>query len=162
MRTGTGGPRDPRNEKEETMSHQAPGRLPYDLHTITQNAPPLSGVYAIFSPSECLYVGASDDICASLLEIYYEDQPWLNDEYLAHFSFDLVSPDGRGARQTDRIRELQPVCNLRMGVSGGRSARNGTAEKAGGRRAGKLETKGNSPVLAFGGHLTEVGRAGPA
>ena len=97
------------------MSQQAPGRLPYDLHTITQNAPPQSGIYAIFSPSECLYIGASDDICASLLEIYYEDQPHLHDKHLSHFSFDLVSSGDRGARQTDRIRELRPVCNLRMG-----------------------------------------------
>lgn len=144
------------------MFQHAARRFAYDLHSITHYAPPLSGVYAIFSPSECLYVGASDDICASLLEIYYEDQPHLNDRHLSHFSFDLVPPDDRGGRQTDCIRELQPVCNLRMGIPGLRPTRNGTAGKTGGRRAGELEPKESSPGLAFGGCLTEVGRVDPA
>ena len=96
------------------MSHHTPGKFTYDLHTIIRNAPPMSGVYAIFSHSECLYVGASDDVCASLLEIYYEDHPCLNDKYLAHFTFDLVPPEVRGPRQTDRIRELRTMCNLKM------------------------------------------------
>jgi hypothetical protein len=97
------------------MSQHTPGTFTYDLHTIIQKAPPMSGVYAIFSRGECLYVGASVDICASLLEIYYENQPCLNDNHLTHFSFDLDPPEVRGARLTDRIRELRPVCNLRAG-----------------------------------------------
>ncbi|HSB82508.1 MAG TPA: hypothetical protein VLM91_27345 [Candidatus Methylomirabilis sp.] len=144
------------------MSQQASRRLPYDLHTITQNVPPQSGVYAIFSSSECLYIGASDDVCASLLGIYFEDEPHLSDKHLTHFSFDLVSSGDRGARQTDRIRELRPVCNLRMGVPGVRPSPKGTAEKAEGRMKGEVELSEDGPVLAFGGCLAKVGQVGPA
>jgi hypothetical protein len=95
------------------MGQQAPGMLPYDLDTITRNAPPVSGVYAIFSPSECVYVGESEDICASLLEFFFEENPCLSDKFVSHFTFEIVSPDSRLARQAECIRGSGPVCNLR-------------------------------------------------
>ena len=94
------------------MSPQVPGAFKYDLQSITKNAPPVSGVYTLFSPSECLYVGESDDICASLLETFFGENPSLNGHYPTQFTFELVSPNSRVARQADRIRELGPVCNL--------------------------------------------------
>jgi hypothetical protein len=97
------------------MSQQAPGGFTYTLDTITQNVPPLSGVYALFSRGTCVYVGESDDVCAGLLEVYYEDNPCLNDKEITHFGFDLVPPEARVARQVDRIREFRPFCNLRTG-----------------------------------------------
>jgi hypothetical protein len=105
------------------MSQRMPGGFPYDHHSIIRNAPPVSGVYVIYSPSECVYVGESDDICASLLEIYYEGNPCLNDKYLTHFSFDLVAPQARVARQADRIQEFRPACNLQTGASNGGQCR---------------------------------------
>ena len=97
------------------MSPQVPGAFKYDLQSITKNAPPVSGVYTLFSPSECLYVGESDDICASLLETFFGENPSLNGHYPTQFTYDLVSPTSRVARQADRIRELGPVCNLGAG-----------------------------------------------
>ncbi|HSB82388.1 MAG TPA: hypothetical protein VLM91_26735 [Candidatus Methylomirabilis sp.] len=97
------------------MALQPPGTFKYDLQSITQHASPASGVYALFSPSECVYVGESDDVCASLLETFFEDNPSLNDQYITHFTIELVSPESRVARQAIRIRELRPVGNGRLG-----------------------------------------------
>jgi hypothetical protein len=97
------------------MSQQAPGGFTYNLDTITQKVPPESGVYALFSRTTCVYVGESDDVCAGLLEAYYEDNPCLNDKEITHFGFDLVPPEARVARQVDRIREFRPFCNLQEG-----------------------------------------------
>lgn len=94
---------------------QAPGRFTYTLDTISRNAPPLSGVYTLFSRGTCVYVGESDDVCAGLLEVYYEDNACLNDKEVTHFIFDLVPPESRVARLTERIREFRPYCNLRTG-----------------------------------------------
>ena len=99
------------------MTPQASDKLVYDLNTITKNAPPSSGVYSIFSRAECVYVGTSDDVCAGLLEIYFQSNPGLDEKELTHFTFDLVAPEMRAARQRDRNRELAPVCNLEMEFS---------------------------------------------
>src|SRR5574341_2290463 len=124
------------------MLQHAPGKFAYDLHTITRNAPPTSGVYAIFSPSECIYVGASDDVCASLLEIYYEDQPCLNDRHLTQFSIDLVPAEAREARKTERIRQLRPVCNLHMGSPECNHCRLAVENRKGGREAALAAARG--------------------
>ena len=97
------------------MSPPPTGAFRYDLQSITRNAPPASGVYALFSSSECLYVGDSGDICASLLETFFEDTPSLNGQHPTHFIIELIPPESRVARRADRIRELGPVCNLRVG-----------------------------------------------
>lgn len=92
-----------------------PGRYAYTLDTITRTAPPMSGVYMVFSRGTCVHIGESDDVCASLLEVYYEDNPCLNDKEITHFEFDLAPPESRVSRQMDRIREFKPGCNLRTG-----------------------------------------------
>ncbi len=97
------------------MALQTLPEFRYQLETITRNAPTISGIFMIYSRSRCVYVGESDDVCASLLEIYYEDNPCLNDKHLTHFSLDLVPPEARVARETERIREFGPICNLRRG-----------------------------------------------
>ena len=97
------------------MSQQAPGQLSYELDTIIRCTPPVSGVYALFSGDECVGVGASDDICASLLETYYGYDPHLDGKLFTHFTFDLVPPEQRMVRMTDRIRELRPLHTLGTG-----------------------------------------------
>jgi hypothetical protein len=97
------------------MSQTATGRLPYELGTIIRSTPPVSGVYVLFTHAECVAVGASDDICASLLETYYGYDPRLYGKEFTHFAFDLVSPELRVGRMTDRIRELRPLYILGSG-----------------------------------------------
>jgi hypothetical protein len=96
------------------MVQPSTGKLVYTLDTITRNAPVISGVYALHSREACLYVGESDDICASLLEHYYVYTPCLNDKEITHFTFDLASSEVRRALLIDRIRQLSPTCNQRM------------------------------------------------
>jgi hypothetical protein len=97
------------------QAQQMPGRYVYTLDTITRSAPPMSGVYMLFCRGTCIYVGESDDVCAGLLEVYYEDNPCLNDKEITHFTFDLVPRESRQARHLERIREFRPCCNLWTG-----------------------------------------------
>ena len=98
------------------MSLQTRTEFKYDLDSITQNAPPVSGVFMIYSWDACVFVGESDDICASLLEIYYEANPCLAKKHLTHFSFELAPPEARGTLQCECIGELGPACNLGQGL----------------------------------------------
>ncbi|HSC70381.1 MAG TPA: hypothetical protein VLH58_03460 [Candidatus Methylomirabilis sp.] len=76
------------------MLQRAPGKFAHTLDTITQSAPVFSGVYMLFSRGVCVYVGASDDMCGSRLEHYYEDNPCLNEKDGTHFAFEVVPPGG--------------------------------------------------------------------
>jgi excinuclease UvrABC nuclease subunit len=81
------------------MGPQDSNKFPYDLKTIIRNAPPRPGVYSVFSQAECVYVGNSDDVCAGLLEVYFEDNPRLNDKDITHFSFEVIVPDSLASRR---------------------------------------------------------------
>jgi hypothetical protein len=88
------------------MTPQTANKFTYDLRTITRNVPPSPGVYSVFSGGECVYAGTADDICAGLLELYFESNPRLDEKEFTHFSFDLIAPDSRGKRSKDGIREF--------------------------------------------------------
>jgi hypothetical protein len=88
------------------MNAQTCEKITYDLNSITRKVPPSPGVYSVYSRNECVYVAESDDVCASLLELYFEDNPSLNEKELTHFTFDLVASELRGARQNDRNRNF--------------------------------------------------------
>ena len=97
------------------MVTQSPSSFTYELQSIIQNAPTKAGIFAIFSWDQCLFVGESEDICASLLEIFYEANPCLTRKNLTHFTFELATPETRVGRLKERIRELEPACNLGTG-----------------------------------------------
>jgi hypothetical protein len=103
-------------ERGSSIPVQPPKRLVYELDVITRNVPPVSGVFMIYSWDACVFVGESDDICASLLEVYYEANPCLAEKILTHISFELVSPELRVGRQMECIREFGPACNLGQGA----------------------------------------------
>jgi hypothetical protein len=77
------------------MNTQTCEKLTYDLNSITRKVPPRPGIYSIFSRNECVYIAESDDVCAGLLELYFEDNPSLNEKELTHFTFELVSTSSR-------------------------------------------------------------------
>lgn len=87
----------------------------YELQSIILNAPPDSGIFAIFAWDACVFVGEAADICASLLAIYSAADSFSPRVDPTHFSVELVSPASRAQRQEERIRELDPVCNLKVG-----------------------------------------------
>ena len=91
------------------MTPQSASMFTYDIRTITRNVPPGPGAYSVFSRGECVYAGTADDVCARLLELYFESNPRLDATELTHFSFVLGAPDSRGTRPKASIRELAAV-----------------------------------------------------
>jgi hypothetical protein len=94
------------------MASQTETGFKYELDSITRNAPTNSGVFMIHSRNKCVYVGESDDISGTLLEIYFDANPCLAEQDLTHFSFELAAPDARAQRQAESIRAFGPTCNL--------------------------------------------------
>ena len=114
------------------MFQLAPSHFPYDLDTITRNAPPTSGVYAIYSYDTCVYVGEGDDICSGLLEIFFEANPCLAEKHLTHFTCEVASPEARLGRKREQIHALVPVCNLGTGSPKCKDCRLAQGSDAGG------------------------------
>ena len=90
----------------------------YNRPSILQNAPNASGVYALFTRNEWVYIGESGDIQARLLEHLRTDQqenPCIVRYNPAHFSYELWPANQRVQRQNQLIVELRSVCNQRLG-----------------------------------------------
>lgn len=92
------------------MPFPAHDRRRYSRSQVERILPRQRGVYGVFNDEQWLYVGHSDDIRASLID------HWNNDERL-----DALSPTGWTYEVTDvphiravlLIAELRPVINLR-------------------------------------------------
>lgn len=93
------------------MALQSATKFAYDLRSILANAPTSSGVYALYSPSGCLYVGEAEDICANLLVHYHDDNPCLDRKDPRQFDFEVVPPEAREARQAELVVALHPACH---------------------------------------------------
>ena len=83
--------------------------------TIATEAPEASGVYGLFNPQQCIYIGESEDIQRRLQEHFKEKQTciWRNNP--TRFRFELCLSPFRVARQKALILELRPVCNQHLG-----------------------------------------------
>ena len=97
------------------MATPHPSAFTYELQSTIRNAPPHSGIFAIFSWETCVFVGGAADICASLLALYDAVNSCWTRAFLTHFTIELVAAESRVERQEERIRELRPVCNLGVG-----------------------------------------------
>jgi len=85
---------------------------PWDIASIVQNAPRQSGVYAILGEQDCVYVGASSDIQASLLAHIKGDNSCITRNSPIGFQFSLVPSSLRVFQQNQLIIALWPICNL--------------------------------------------------
>ena len=84
---------------------------PYDIHTIQEQVPPTSGVYSLFSHQECVYVGASRDLQAELIQHLNDNHnPCLTQHTPDEFLFEVVLGNERETRRDELIAELNPVC----------------------------------------------------
>ena len=97
------------------MARPHPSAFTYELQSTIRNAPPHSGIFAIFSWETCVFVGEAANICASLLALYDAVNSCWTRAFLTHFTIELVASESRVERQEERIRELGPVCNLGVG-----------------------------------------------
>jgi len=78
--------------------------------SIRANAPAAAGIYGVSNALEWIYIGASDNIQASLLHELDGDSGVLQ-RGPTGFVFELCGPAGRLARQGRLIQEYEPVCN---------------------------------------------------
>jgi hypothetical protein len=83
--------------------------------SIRTNAPAASGIYGISNAREWIYIGASDDIQASLLGCLDDGGSTVMRRQPTGFVFELCAGAGRPRREDRLVREYAPACNQRSG-----------------------------------------------
>jgi hypothetical protein len=81
---------------------------------ISAFAPRTSGVFAIFNPEGCVFVGDSEDLEAGLYAHLRGDSNescWIRSQNPTWFSFENCDEKTRAEREHQLIVELDPVCN---------------------------------------------------
>lgn len=79
--------------------------------SVRANAPAASGVYALTSSHEWIYIGQSDNILASLLSHLEASDSELMKKKPTGFVYEVCDPPMRSARQERLVIEYTPVCN---------------------------------------------------
>ncbi|MGB6429996.1 MAG: GIY-YIG nuclease family protein [Candidatus Acidiferrales bacterium] len=80
---------------------------------IVQRAPQASGVYAIFSKEDWIYVGEAGDLRKKLIAHFDGENRCITQSDPIGFQFELVPAKQRAARKKKLIAELEPTCNRR-------------------------------------------------
>lgn len=83
---------------------------PWSYASVVSNVPHLSGVYAIWNHSQCIYVGETQDLQRRLLAHLQGDNPCIAKSQPTAFNFEAVPAGLRGTRQSALIFQLRPVC----------------------------------------------------
>ena len=138
------------------MAPPHPRAFTYELQSIIRNAPPHSGIFAIFAWETCVFVGEAADVCASLLALHDAVNACWTRAFLTHFTIELVASESRVERQEERIREFGPVCNLGVG-----SLHCADCSLASGRIPGGWG-RAPSPCQSWAAHPAYTGRETPA
>jgi len=85
----------------------------FNRFSILASAPRGSGVYAIFTTQQWIYVGECVNIQARLLRHLNGDNACITQSAPTGFQYERRPKHQRVARQDELIRTLHPVCNLR-------------------------------------------------
>ena len=96
------------------MPWNNPNSYPFNQQGVMQ-APARSGVYALYTSQQWIYVGESNDIQRRLLEHLRGDNPCITRSRPTSFSYELCDENQRVARQNQLIVELRPTCNQMLG-----------------------------------------------
>src|ERR1044072_4167601 len=83
----------------------------FTMASIRQNAPALSGVYALSNANGWLFVGQSADVQSALWKHLREGGTPPRQARPTGFSFELCEVGARNQRLTRLIRDLSPSCN---------------------------------------------------
>jgi hypothetical protein len=86
---------------------------PFSYGVITANAPRTSGVYGLFSATECIYVGEADNIYRKLMEHLFEHHTPVEQRGPTGFVFEICSADKRNCLHTVFTSRYRPVCTDR-------------------------------------------------
>ena len=98
---------------------------PFTLAGFHTYAPEMSGVYGISNASEWLYIGSADDIRASLLDHFHQDNGLMK-KLPTGFVFEVCAAGHRPGRQDRLVQEYEPVCNRRASGDRRKDLREGT------------------------------------
>src|SRR5487761_1080820 len=98
------------------MSWNGSGRFPFTQQSIIDNAPTVSGVYALFNDQQWIYIGEGIDIQARLLQHRRDSHNDCVNRYSpAFFAYEQVGFGMRVGRQDSLILEMKPLCNMKLG-----------------------------------------------
>ena len=76
-----------------------------------RNAPEESGVYGLYSPEECVYIGHRSNIRKALLDYLIGKNPYVLQWQPKYFVFECVTHKQRRARYKELVARHLPVCN---------------------------------------------------
>jgi predicted GIY-YIG superfamily endonuclease len=100
--------------KRMAMSFGSDSSVVFTERGIAAYAPRTSGVYGIFNQMGCIYVGAAQDLEASLyshLRGGADESYWIRRQKPTYFAFEQCDEKTRNRREMELIAELNPVCN---------------------------------------------------
>jgi hypothetical protein len=86
------------------------GTYVFTPEAVREDAPSASGVYAIFTPAEWVFIGASDDVRQALFQHLNAPDPCFQKYSPLSFSCELAAAAERTDRRDALIAELRPVC----------------------------------------------------
>jgi len=81
----------------------------YSVASVWQNAPPASGIFGLSNARGWLYVGETDDIRGSLLELLENRESAALSSGATGFSYELRGPGDRAQRHDQLTHELKPA-----------------------------------------------------
>jgi hypothetical protein len=93
------------------MSFEEFGTYVFTPEAVREDAPSASGVYAIFTPAEWVFIGASDDMRQALFQHLNAPDPCVQQYSPLSFSCELADASERAGRRDALIAELRPVCD---------------------------------------------------
>ena len=95
----------------------------YTVASVWQNAPPSSGIFGLSNARGWLFVGETDDIRGSLLELLEDSASAPLSAGATGFSYELRGPGDRARRHSQLSLELRPA-HVRVQVQVGSRGRN--------------------------------------
>ena len=93
------------------MPFEGYGGFTFSPVSVHRNAPSVAGVYGLSNSREWVFVGASYDIRATLMEHLGEGDTALKSRAPTGFTFELCNPAQFSGRVSRLISEYSPVCN---------------------------------------------------
>jgi hypothetical protein len=96
------------------------GTYVFTFEAVREDAPSASGIYAIFTPEQWVFIGASDDVRQALFQQLNAPDSCIQQYSPLSFSCELADASERADRRDTLIAELRPVCDttLTSGVHG--------------------------------------------
>jgi hypothetical protein len=93
------------------MPFDPPFPRTFNVPSVREHAPTLSGVYGISNSGEWIYIGETDNIQAALLTHLQESKTTLVGRQPTGFVFELCDRARRPVRQDRLVLEYEPTCN---------------------------------------------------